>query len=254
MTTSRESPEQRCHAQQLAGASFATTRWSLVLAAGASDAAGATALETLCRACWPPIYSHIRRCGHDADHARDLTQGFFAHLLARKSFAAAQSERGRFRSYLLGALKHYLADVHAAERAIKRGGGVEFVAFETKSAEASYAWEPVDEVTPDQLFERRWALSLLTRALARLEEECRLTGKAPLFETLRGFLSEGSATTSYPQAAQVLGLTEANVRMTVSRLRRRYAELVRAEVTETLVDPADLDDELRHLRTLLVGG
>jgi RNA polymerase sigma-70 factor (ECF subfamily) len=235
-------------------AAFATTRWSVVRAAGASGADAAAALETLCRSCWPPIYAYIRRLGHGPEEARDHTQGFFAQLLARGSLAAAEQERGRFRSFLLGALKHYLADAHASATAAKRGGGVELLPLDTTAAEDSYAWEPADDLTPEHIFERRWALTLLARALERLEEESRLSGKAHLFATLKGFLSEGTAMTTYPEAARVLGLSEANVRMSVTRLRRRYGELVRAEVADTLGSHADLDDELRHLRTLLGGG
>lgn len=230
---------------------FATTRWSVVLAAGGSDTAGAAALETLCRACWPPIYAFIRRLGYPPEDARDLTQGFFTQILSRKSIAAARPARGRFRSYLLGALKHYLADVREASRAAKRGGDVQILPLETQGEEESYGWEPADEHTPERLFERRWALALLARALARLEEECRLTGKADLFATLRGFLSEGATATTYPEAAQALNLTEANARMTVARLRRRYGELIRAEVAETLGDHAELEDELRYLLSVL---
>ena len=182
-----------------------------------------------------------------------MTQEFFAHLLAHQSLVAAQPERGRFRSYLLGALKHFLADAHDRARAQKRGGTREILSLEALAAEETYGWEPPDESTPDRLFERRWALTLMARALDRLEEECRLTGKAHFFATLKGFLSEGAAARTYPEAASELGLTEANVRMTVTRLRRRYGELVRAEVAETLGTHADLEDELRHLRALLRG-
>jgi RNA polymerase sigma-70 factor (ECF subfamily) len=232
---------------------FATTRWSVVLAAGASGTESLAALETLCRACWPPVYAYIRRLGKDADQSRDLTQAFFAHLLANRSFAAAHPERGRFRSYLLGALKHFLADVHDRADAQKRGGGREILSLDALAAEETYSWEPSDESTPERIFERRWALTLMARALQRLEEECRLSGKAHLFASLKGFLTEGAAAQAYPDTARELGLTEANVRMMVTRLRRRYGELVRAEVAETLGAHADLDDEMRHLLRLLRG-
>lgn len=230
-------------------AAFATTRWSVVLAAGGSSSNpdSAAALEILCRACWPPIYAFVRRAGHDAEDALDLTQGFFAHLLASGAIAHAVPDRGRFRSYLLGALKHFLADARDRARAEKRGGGREILSLDAAAGEESYAWEPVDARTPETLYERRWALNLLARALERLEEECRLSGKGRLFATLRGFLAEQSAARTYPEAATDLGLTEANVRMTVSRLRRRYGELLRAEVAETLGAGADPDDELRHM-------
>jgi RNA polymerase sigma-70 factor (ECF subfamily) len=226
----------------------------VVLAAGSSSAESAAALESLCRAYWPPIYAHIRRLGHDAEEARDLTQDFFARLLASRSLAAADPARGRFRSYLLGTLKHFLADANDHANARKRGGGLEILSLDALEGEASYAWEPADELTPEKLFERRWALTVMVRALQRLEEECRLSGKAPLFTALRGFLCESAPDKTYPEAATQLGLTEASVRVTVTRLRRRYAELVRAEVAETLGSHADLDDELRHLVRLLRGG
>jgi RNA polymerase sigma-70 factor (ECF subfamily) len=223
----------------------------VVLAAGSSEEESLAALQTLCHAYWPPIYAYIRRLGRNLEESRDLTQAFFAHLLAMRSFAGADPERGRFRSYLLGALKHFLADLHERAHAAKRGGGREVLSLDGLAAEESYGWEPADHSTPERLFERRWALTLMARALDRLEEECRLTGKARLFATLKGFLSEGAAANSYPDAAAELGLTEANVRMTVTRLRRRYGELARVEVAETLGSRSELEDELRHLQALL---
>lgn len=188
---------------------FVTTRWSVVLAAGESGAESLAALETLCQACWPPVYGYIRRLGKDPEESRDLTQAFFAHVLASGALAGARPERGRFRYYLLGALKHFLADAHDYALAWKRGGGREVVSLDALKSEESYGWEPADHRSPDQVFERRWALALMLRALNRLEEECRLSGKD--------------------------------------------GELVRAEVSETLGEQADLDDELRHLLRLLRG-
>lgn len=224
-----------------------------MLAAGGAAGESTAALETLCRAYWPPVYAYVRRSGQGAEDARDLTQSFFAHLLASRTLAAASPHRGRFRSYLLGTLKHFLADARDHARAQKRGGACEILSLDAVAAEDSYGWEPADETTPARLFERRWAFTVMTRALHRLEEESQLSGKAHVFERLKSFLSEGAATKNYPEAAAELGLTEANVRMIVTRLRRRYGELVRAEVVETLGSHGDLEDELRHLLALLRG-
>jgi RNA polymerase sigma-70 factor (ECF subfamily) len=238
-----------------AGTLFATTHWSVVLAAGrdSSSPLARDALERLCRTYWPPVFAYVRRLGHGTEESRDLTQAFFEDLLTCRSFATASPGLGRFRSYLLGALKHFLADAHDHARAQKRGGNCEILSLDALGAEETYAWEPASDSTPERLFERRWALTLMARALDRLEEECRLTGKAHVFGILRGFLSDGVETKTYPDAASELSLTEANVRMTVSRLRRRYGELVQAEVAETLGTHAELEDELRHLQAVLRG-
>jgi RNA polymerase sigma-70 factor (ECF subfamily) len=211
------------------------------------------ALEALCHACWPPVYAYIRRLGKDPEESRDLTQSFLAHQLASGAVAGARPERGRFRNYLLGALRHFLADAHDYALAWKRGGGREVVSLDALKSEESYGWEPADHRSPDQVFERHWALALMLRALHRLEEECRLSGKEHLFRSLKGFLTEGATDQTYPEAAAELGVTEANARMLVSRLRRRYGGLVRAEVSETLDAQADVDDELRYLLRLLRG-
>jgi RNA polymerase sigma-70 factor (ECF subfamily) len=176
-----------------------------------------------------------------------------ATLLKRSSSTCSPASWSRSRgpnSYLLGALKHFLVDAHDHARAKKRGGDREILSLDALVAEETYGWEPTDEWTPDRLFERRWALTLISSALKRLEEECRLTGRAHIFATLFGFLSHNATAKTYPQAAE-LGISEANTRMTVTRLRRRYGELIRAEILETLEDRADLDDELRYLRSLL---
>lgn len=236
------------------GAVFATTRWSVVLAAGQSDSArSADALNRLCRAYWPPIYAYVRRAGYRVEDARDLTQDFFARLLAQRSLVAADPEKGRFRSFLLGALKHFLADARDRASAQKRGGGKSFISLDAEVGESSYSWEAVDDQTPEHLFERRWALTVMARAMQQLEEECRLAGKVVLFASLKGFLSEGAARKTYPDAAAELGLTEANVRMIVTRLRRRYGQIIRREVAQTVGSEDEADDELRHLLKVLRG-
>jgi RNA polymerase sigma-70 factor (ECF subfamily) len=225
----------------------------VVIAAGRSTSTESRrALESLCAAYWPPVYAHLRRSGRNGEDASDLTQEFFARLLAGDTLNHADAARGRFRSYLLGALKHFLADQHDRTSAQKRGGGREIFSLDAITGEDSYAWEPADNRTPDQLFERRWALALMARVLKRLEEECSLAGKAALFARLKGFLTEGTTTTTYPEvAAAALDMTEANVRMTVTRLRRRYGELVRAEVARTVSSPEEVEDEMRHLLQVL---
>jgi RNA polymerase sigma factor (sigma-70 family) len=224
----------------------------VVLAAGRSTSPESSrALESLCATYWPPIYAFVRRAGHSPDDARDLTQEFFARLLGGATLNNADAARGRFRSYLLGALKYFLADQHDRATAQKRGAGREVFSLDTANGEDSYGWEPADNRAPDQLFERRWALALMARVLNRLEEECSLAGKAALFARLKGFLTEGISSITYPEAAGALGMTEANVRMTVTRLRRRYGELIRAEVAQTVDSDQEVEAEMRHLLQVL---
>jgi DNA-directed RNA polymerase specialized sigma24 family protein len=231
---------------------FATTHWSLIADAHATEThARARALEALCRIYWPPAYAAIRRAGHSPENACDLTQDFFATLLARGFLPGADPSRGHFRGYLLGALKHFLADARDRESAQKRGGDRIILSIDALQAEESYAWEPIDTLTPDRLFDRRWALTVIARATSRLQEECTLSGKDHLFSVLKPFLNDSTNTPGYPQAAAALQQTEASVRMTVTRLRRRFAELIRAEVTETVHSPAEAEDELRSLLQIL---
>jgi RNA polymerase sigma-70 factor (ECF subfamily) len=233
-------------------AGFPSTHWSVVLAAGRSTSPESRrALESLCAAYWPPVYAHLRRAGRNGDDASDLTQEFFARLLAGDTLNHADAARGRFRSYLLGALKHFLADQHDRTSAQKRGGGRGIFSLDAIAGEDSYTWEPMNGRTPDQLYERRWALALMARVLKRLEEECSLAGKAVLFTRLKGFLTDGTTAATYPEVAAALDMTEANVRMTVTRLRRRYGELVRAEVARTVGSPEEVEDEMRHLLQVL---
>jgi len=240
-------------AQHAAG--FPSTHWSVVLAAGCSSSPESQrALESLCAGYWPPVYAHLRRAGHNGDDASDLTQEFFARLLAASTLNNADAAQGRFRSYLLGALKHFLADERDRANAQKRGAGREILSLDATTGEESYAWEPVDNRTPDQIFDRRWALALMARALNRLEEECSLAGKAALFTRLKDFLTEGTTAATYPEVADALGMTEANVRMTVTRLRRRYGELIRAEVARTVGSPREVEDEMRYLLQVLRSG
>jgi RNA polymerase sigma-70 factor (ECF subfamily) len=223
-----------------------------VLAAGDGASPQAqTALEKLCRTYWFPLYAFARCQGHDAEAAKDLTQGFFAHLLEHDFFARATPERGKFRSFLLGAFKRFIRDQDRAQRAQQRGGQVEFVTWDSEQAEQRLATDAAGTDDPDTTYEREWALTVLDEAMTLLELECRREGKAELFEVLHPFL-QGDRTES-PQAglAARLGLSVGAVKVAIHRLRRRYGELLRAVVAHTVPDPGEVDDELRHLARLL---
>jgi DNA-directed RNA polymerase specialized sigma24 family protein len=229
------------------GPGFVTTQWSLVVAAGQPQTPGASqALEELCGSYWYPLYAHIRRRGRDAESARDLTQGFFAEILSRNAFASADANRGRFRTFLLAALDNYLHHQHRDSIALKRGGGREFVSWDAQDAEERYALEPQDQRSPDQEFDRRWALATLERVRHQLRTELSVAGKEQLFDLLRPYLA-GESGTPYADLAARLRMTTLALKVTVHRLRRRYRELLREEVARTLADPADADAELRHL-------
>lgn len=231
---------------------FATTHWSVVLAAGqAGSSASLEALERLCRTYWYPLYVYIRRRGYGIEDAQDLTQGFFTQLLERHSFARAAPGKGRFRSFLLAALNYYLADEHDRAQAQKRGGGQVILSFDAQTAEQRYRLEPADHVSPDKAFERQWALALLDQVLARLEQEFRAAGKATLFQRLRGFLVAGTAEEGYADAAADLEMTGEAVKKAVHRLRHRYSELFREEIAHTVENPAEVEDEVRHLCALM---
>jgi RNA polymerase sigma factor (sigma-70 family) len=231
---------------------FTTTHWSAVLAAGQQKGPAAReALEELCRTYWYPLYLFVRRHGYGPCDAQDLTQEFFARLIAKQQLARAQPERGRFRSFLLVSLKHFLADAHDRAQALKRGGGRVIVSLEEEHAEGRYQREPKDEMSPERLFERRWAYTLLETVITMLGAEFRAAGKQVLFEGLKAFLiGEGEGAT-YSQAAGALGLSEAAAKMTVTRMRRRYRELLRAEVAKTVAEPGEVESELSHLFSVL---
>ncbi len=232
---------------------FATTHWSVVLAAGQEESPrAAEALEKLCRTYWYPLYAYVRREGHSAADAEDLTQEFFARLLARNSLAQVGPQKGKFRSFLLAALRHFLSDQRDRARAMKRGGGTDCVSLDAQSAEDRYRLEPVDRMDAERIYERRWAVTLLEQALRRLRDESVVAGKAELFEHLRGFVA-GESDVSCAEAAAQLGLTESAVKSVVHRLRERYRELVREEIAHTVADPAEIDAEIRYLITVMSG-
>ncbi len=235
-------------AQSRASAVFATTHWSVVLAAADSGTPGSeAALSALCQAYWFPLYAHVRRRGHDAESARDLTQGFFAELLAHKTMAQADRNRGRFRTFLLAALDHFLHHAHRDAQALKRGGGREFISLDALEAENRLALEPADERSPEREFDRRWALATLEQARRRMREQFCQAGKAELFDRLRPHLLNDELGIPYAQIAAELNMSLAAVKVTVHRLRRRYGEVLRDEVAQTLSDQADVTSELRHL-------
>ena len=231
---------------------FTTTHWSVVLAARRQDSPEASeALEKLCRTYWYPLYAFVRRRGHSLEDAQDLIQEFFARFLARNDLARVDRQRGRFRSYLLGALNHFLADEWDRRHRLKRGAQACQVPFDVASGESHYALEPVDERSPDRLFERRWALALLDLVLGQLQAEHQSAGKERLFARLRVYLPGEAEGEGYRQAAEELGMTEGATRVAVHRLRQRYGELFRQAVADTVESPEEIADEMRHLRRVL---
>lgn len=229
---------------------FVTTRWTLVLAAG-DDATARDALEQLCRIYWFPLYAYVRRRGHDAHAAQDLTQGFFARLLERNDLARLTREGGRFRSFLLTALNHYLANEHERATAWKRGGRVHIVSRDDGNAEDRYLSEPVDTETPDRLFDRRWALALMEEALVRLAREQAEQGRQTSFDRLRPFLSREPAPGEYARLARDLDMAPGTLAVQVHRLRERFRIHVRAAVADTVDNPLEVAAEMRHLLAAL---
>ena len=233
---------------------FATTHWSVVLAAGQKDSPDtAAALERLCRSYWYPLYAYVRRRGSAPEDAQDLTQSFFARLLERDLLSLASPQRGRFRSFLLTTLQNFLADEHDRAVAHKRGAGQPLISLDALDGEARYALEPTDDVSPDKLFERRWATTVLEQAWTRLETEYTAEGKTDLFRELRRFNSAQENAPGYAEAAGNLGLPENTVKSLVHRMRRRYRALLRAEIAHTVADPAEIDEEIRYLLRVLEG-
>jgi RNA polymerase sigma factor (sigma-70 family) len=226
---------------------FSTTHWTLVLATAGETPEARDALATLCATYWYPLYVFLRRRGHTAHDAEDLTQGFFRQLLERQSIGAADPQRGRFRSFLLASLQHYVINEHARATAAKRGGSSAPQAFDLGDAEGRYSIEPREEDTPERTFDRRWALTLLNRVLARCKDEYQRTGRSALFAHLSPTLTRGATDRSYAEIGCDLGLSEGAVKAAVHRLRDRYRQLLRDEVAHTVSSPDDVDAEIRHL-------
>ena len=220
------------------------------MAAGADDASPAVheALATLCETYWYPLYAFLRGRGYSAENAQDLTQAFFARLLEKGTIRHADPARGRFRSFLLTSLRNFAANEHDREIAHKRGGGAVMLSLDLETAEGRFQMEPVSDETPERVFDRLWALTLLGRVMSRLQAETSARGdKASLFERLRPYLTGDEPQLSYAQTASDLGMTEAAVKVAVHRLRKRFRDLVRDEIAHTVSSPAEVEMELRHL-------
>ncbi|MGE3309756.1 MAG: RNA polymerase sigma factor [Limisphaerales bacterium] len=227
---------------------FATTHWSLVLGAGQSGSPEADrALAELCRVYWYPLYAYVRRFGHGPQTAEDLTQEFFAKLLEKNYLGTADRQRGKFRWFLLTAFKCFLANEHDRATAQKRGGGRAPIALDALDAEQRYAIEPATTLAPDQLFDLRWALDVLDRVRVELATEQVAAGKSARFEVLKQYLPGGIPAQDYATTGTALGMSEAAVKQEVHRIKRRYGELLRAEIGKTVASPDEVDDEIRYL-------
>ena len=247
---SRASPRATDSNTQNEAVAFATTHWSVVLAAQGPSPAAQEALEKLCRTYWRPIYSFLRRQGVGPEEAEDLTQGFFALLLERRDLDAVHREKGRLRSYLLTSLKHFIASEQRRAMAIKRGKGQRLVPLEELSAIERIEMEPADPLSADRLYERRWASTLMEQVLRRLKEEYRTAGNAT-FDLLKQLLTDEPGTPSRAEIAARLGMTENAVRQAFHRFRHRYQVLLREEISHTVAIASDIEDELRHLISVL---
>lgn len=225
---------------------FATTQWSIVLAAGfGQDTRSRQALAILCDAYWYPLYAFVRRSGYDSEQARDVTQDFFADLLERRALRSVDPEKGRFRAFLLASIRHFVAHERGRQQAAKRGGGVRTVSLD--DGEARFDLEAT-ALNPEQLFERRWGLIVMERAMARLKTQSESAGRAQLFAVLKPYLTGGSEA-SYHDVAETLSMQVGAVKVAVHRLRQSYGRLLRQEIAETVADASHVDDELRYLLT-----
>ena len=233
---------------------FTTTHWSVVLTAGQSGSPAAfQALERLCQTYWYPLYTYVRRQGYSPDDAQDLTQAFFERVLEKNYFAQVAQDRGRFRAFLLAALKHFLSDQRDHERAAKRGGGRLPLSLDAQEGEQRYLLEPADTLTPEKLYERRWALTVLDQARARLRDEFAAAGKSDLYEALTGLETGEDTNLTYAELGQRLGLSESAIKSAALRLRRRYGELVREAIAQTVASASEIDEEVRYLLAVVAG-
>jgi RNA polymerase sigma-70 factor (ECF subfamily) len=229
--------------------SLAATRWTLVLAAARTEnpEPAMRALAELCQTYWPPLHAYIRRQGCDVHQAEDLTQEFFARLLAKNYLADADPSKGKFRSFLLASVKHFLANERDRERAQKRGGGQTIIALDALDEQARRQIEPADNSSPDKVFDRQWALTVLEQALKRLRMEFAGAGKEKLFDELKAFLTGDAPAQSHAEIGAKCGLSEGAVKVAVHRMRRRYRGLLREEVAQTVATPGEIDGEIREL-------
>ena len=233
---------------------FVTTHWSVVLTAGRSDTTRArAALEQLCRNYWQPLYAYVRRTGHSREEAEDLTQAFFARLLAQNTVARADPARGRFRSFLLASLKHFLANEWEKARAQKRGGGAQLIPLAFDTAETRCAQPAAPGDSPDRAYDRQWALALLDVVLGRVRQEYTDSGRDEIFVGLKDTLSGGRSEIPYRELAAQLGMSEGAVKVAAHRLRHRYRELLREEIANTVAGPEEVEEELRQLFAALGG-
>jgi len=232
----------------LASPTFPATHWSGVLrATGDSSVEAAAALEALCQTYWPPVYAFIRRRGHDSSRAQDLTQGFFARFLEKDYLNRADQSRGRFRSLLVSSVENYLHNEHERSNAQKRGGGAALICLDAEAAELSFQESTLTEESPAQAFEKRWASVLLEGVFQRLEREFAGTGKRELFDRLQPHLWGDEEAQPYTELAAQLHTSEAAVKMAALRLRRRFQEILREDIAQTVLTPDEVDDEIRHL-------
>jgi RNA polymerase sigma factor (sigma-70 family) len=237
------------------GGAFQQTRWSLVVAASQPDSTQAqAALARLCELYWYPVYAFLRRRGYDPHRAKDLTQELFAQMIEKSSFKVAEKERGRFRSFLLASLRHLLSHEYRREHAAKRGGEYTFVPLDEALGESRYGAEPIDPLSPEKLFERRWALTLLDQAMDDLKREYAETGREEQFDALHPFITGAAdSPASYAEIARRLNLNENAARQAAFRLRTRFGDLLRARVALTVASPEELEPELRQFRLALCG-
>ena len=233
---------------------FATTHWSVVLAARQPDSPQAReALAKLCQNYWYPLYAFIRRSGHDEDTAKDLTQSFFEQFLEKNFLKDVAREKGRFRSFLLACVKHFLANERDWAQAARRGGSLRIIPLDTQIFEASEYRESARALSQEQIYERRWALALLETVRRNLENEYATAGRKPVHNALQVYLSSERGQAPYAEVARCLDMSVDAVKKAVERLRRRYGELLREEIAHTVTHPAEIDDEIRHLRAVLSG-
>ncbi len=227
---------------------FHTTRWSQVKAAGDSQVVGSErALAELCAQYWTPLYAYARRRGHDAEDARDLTQAFFAKLLEKRDLKSADPTRGRFRTFLLSSMQNFLAGEWRKDHALKRGGGVEVLSLDYDSAEDTYLREPSHDLSPEAVYERRWALGLIEQAVAELQTQYLKAGNGDLFEALKGYLGGDVEVLPYAELSRQLGQSEGALRTAATRMRARWRKRIRELVAETVIDESEIQDELRSL-------
>ena len=247
-------PEAQTPKPNATGTVFATTHWTAVLAAGRGGSQQADlALEELCRTYWYPLYAYVRRQGHSREDAEDLTQGFFARLLEKNYLEGVTSDKGKFRAFLLMAVKRFLANEWDRANRQKRGGGILPLSLNWQDADTRYQIDPADNLSPDKLYDRAWALVVLEHVITRLRDENATDGKGEVYEQLKPFLMMGKGALPYAKAATDLKMTEGAVRVAVHRLRHRYRELLREEIAQTLSDPSHADEEMQALFSALSG-